>query len=103
MKLIARAGSCVEDESVLCEVLDVLRTEDALILTSREEDTWMNVGPGEGALTDDYVVHTLHPALISVGQGCFDLWRTQASTVADLEELCSDLMPLSTNSFFDDV
>lgn len=77
MRLIARAGACVEEESVLREVLDVLRTGDALVLTWGTEDTytWMNVGPGDDALTDDYMTHTLRPALISVGQGCFDLWR----------------------------
>lgn len=105
MELIARAGVCVEEETVLREILDVLGTGDALILTWGEEDTWMNIGPCETTLTrSDYVVHTLHPALIGVGQGCFDLWRARASTDAELEELCSDLMPLSTDdSFFDDV
>jgi len=62
----------------------------------------MNVGPGGDTLTDHYVIHTLRPALIAVGQGCFDLWRSQTPRTAELGELMTDIVP-STESFFDDV
>ena len=54
MKLVARAGTCMEEGAVICEVLDVLTSGDTLVLTRGDENTWMNVGPGEDTLTDDY-------------------------------------------------
>ena len=102
MKLVARAGTCMEEETILCEVLDILRMGDSLVLTWGDENTWMNVGPGEDTLTDDYVLHTLRPALIAVGQGCFDLWRSQKPTAAEVEDLFADIVSTS-DSFFDGV
>ena len=92
MKLIARAGTCMEEKAVLCEVLDVLTSGDTLVLTRGDEDTWMNVGPGEDTLTDDYVIHTLLPALIAVGQGCFDLWKSSPPRTDELAEDMRDLL-----------
>ena len=102
MKLVARAGAHMEEETILREVVDILTTGDSLVLTWGDETTWMNVGPNGDIVTDDYVMHTLRPALIAVGQGCFDLWRSHRPDAADLEELVSDIMS-PPDSFFDDV
>lgn len=102
MKLVARAGAHMEEETILREVVDILTTGDSLVLTWGDEDTWMNVGPSGDTFTDDYVLNTLRPVLIAVGQGCFDLWRSQRPTAAEVEDLFADIVP-STESFFDDV
>ena len=88
MKLVARAGACVEEEAVLREVLDVLTSGDTLVLTWGDEETWMSVGPTGDTLTDRYVIDTLRPALVAVGQGCFDLWRSPPSA----NELVGELL-----------
>lgn len=102
MKLVARAGAHMEEETILREVVDILTTGDSLVLTWGDETTWMNVGPNGNTVTDHYVIHTLRPALIAVGQGCFDLWMAHRPDAADLEELVSDIMS-PPDSFFDDV
>tara|TARA_B110001450_G_C17365725_1_gene377458 strand:+ start:64 stop:381 length:318 start_codon:yes stop_codon:yes gene_type:complete len=102
MKLVARAGTCMEEEAVLCDVRDVLTSGDTLVLRwGDDENTWMNVGPMGGTLTDDYVIHTLRPALIAVGEGCFDLWRSSPPrTDESMEDL--EVLPESTpGSFLD--
>lgn len=96
MKLVARAGACMEERVVLREVLDVLESGDSLVLTWGDENTWINVGARDGTLTDDYVIHTLRPALIAVGRGCFDLWRSSPPRTDDLE---TDLFQSTPNSF----
>lgn len=101
MKLVARAGTHMEEETILCEVIDVLKSGDTLVLTWGDENTWMSVGPGENTLTDDYVIHTLRPALIAVGQGCFDLWRSSPPRTDELVEDLRVLLESTPESFLD--
>lgn len=101
MKLVARAGAHMEEETILREVVDILTTGDSLVLTWGDEDTWMNVGPGENTLTDDYVIHTLRTALIAVGQGCFDLWRSSPPRTDELVEDLRVLLESTPESFLD--
>ncbi len=91
----------MEEETILCEVLDVLTSGDTLVLTWGDENIWMNVGPGEDTLTDDDKVHTLRPVLIAVGQGCFDLWRSPPPRADELVEDLRVLLESTPESFLD--
>jgi len=88
------------EQTVLCEVIDVLKNGDTLILTWGDDGTWIDVGPGCEALTNEYVIHTLRPALLAVEGGYFDLWRSAQTIPVDNLGL-HDLFESTSTSFFD--
>lgn len=73
MELIARAGTCMDTDEILSNVLDVVENGDTLVLTWGDGDAWMSIGTE--SVTDAFITNTLYPALVSVCQGCFDLWK----------------------------
>ena len=80
MKLIAHAGASLENTRQLLEILDALTASSPLLLAyqTNADVMWITLYPEDGIVTRDWIQDVLHPALMMVTQGCFDLYRAPA-------------------------